>query len=100
MKFLDRIVTWIKHANADGVESRIASAAVYRSEGLTESGRPVLEGDSVRPWDGTMLGRIVEWMTGEVGKHFQIEGGNTHHGYKEFDEAIADYEETDSYNGG
>jgi hypothetical protein len=34
-------------------------------------------------------------------QHFQIEGGNTYHGYKEFDEAIADYlnEETDSYNG-
>ena len=32
----------------------------------------------------------MEWMSSEVGKHFQIEGGNTHQGYKEFDVAIAD----------
>jgi hypothetical protein len=57
---IDRIVTWIKHANSDGVESRIASAAVHRSEGLDKTGRPILEGESVRPWDGTMLGRITE----------------------------------------
>jgi hypothetical protein len=30
-------------------------------------------------------------MTSDVGKHFQIEGGNTHQGYKEFDVAIADF---------
>jgi hypothetical protein len=41
-------------------------------------------------------GKIMEWMTSNVGKHFQIEGkhfqiegGNTH-GFKEFDVAIAD----------
>ena len=44
----------------------------------------------MRPWDGTMMGRIMEWMTSNVGKHFQIEGGNTH-GFKEFDVAIADH---------
>jgi len=87
---IDRTVTWIKHANADGVEAKIASSAVHRSEGLTKSGTPIMEGNYVRPWDGTMLGRIMEWMTSEVGKHFQIEGGNTYQGYKEFDVAIAD----------
>jgi hypothetical protein len=35
-------------------------------------------------------GKIMEWMTSNVGKHFQIEGGNTH-GFKEFDVAIADH---------
>ena len=54
---IDRFVTWIKHANSDGVESKIASSAIYRSEGLTESGTPILEGEFVRPWDGTMMGR-------------------------------------------
>jgi hypothetical protein len=34
---IDRAVTWIKHANSDGVEHKIASAAVFRSEGLTKS---------------------------------------------------------------
>jgi hypothetical protein len=87
---IDRTVTWIKHANADGTEGKIASAAVHRSEGLTKTGTPIMEGNHVRPWDGTMLGRIMEWMTSDVGKHFQIEGGNTHQGYKEFDVAIAD----------
>ena len=80
---VDRFVTWIKHANSGGVESKIASSAIYRSEGLTESGTPILE--------GTMMGRIMEWMTSNVGKHFQIEGGNTHQGFKEFDVAIADH---------
>jgi hypothetical protein len=60
------------------------------AEGLTKTGTPIMEGIHVRPWDGTMLGRIMEWMTSDVGKHFQIEGGNTHQGYKEFDVAIAD----------
>ena len=48
---IDRIVTWIKHANSDGIEHKIASAAVFRSEGLTKSNSPILEGESVRPWD-------------------------------------------------
>jgi hypothetical protein len=43
---IDRFVTWIKHANSDGVESKIASSAIYRSEGLTESGTPILEENS------------------------------------------------------
>ena len=34
---IDRAVTWIKHANSDSVEHKIASAAVFRSEGLTKS---------------------------------------------------------------
>ena len=37
-------------------------------------------------WDDAWM----EWMTSDVGKHFQIEGRNTHQGYKEFDVAIAD----------
>ena len=72
---IDRTVTWIKHANADGAEGKIASAAVHRSEGLTKTGTPTMEGNHARPWDGTMLGRIMEWMTSDVGKYFQIEGG-------------------------
>jgi hypothetical protein len=75
---IGRIVTWIKHANSDGVEHKIASAAVFRSERLTKSNSPVLEGESVRPWDGTMIGRIMEWMSSDIGNYFQIEGGNTH----------------------
>jgi hypothetical protein len=65
---IDRIVTWIKHANSDGVEHKIASAADFRSEGLTKSNSPVLKGGSVRPWDGTMMGRIVEWMSSDIGR--------------------------------
>ena len=38
-----------------------------------------------------MLGRIMEWMSSDIGKCFHIEGGNTHNGYKEFDVAIADH---------
>jgi hypothetical protein len=37
---IDRSVTWVKHANLDGVESKIASAAVHRSQGLTKSRDP------------------------------------------------------------
>jgi hypothetical protein len=87
---IDRTMTWIKHANSDGVEHRIASAAVFWSEGLTKSNRPILEGEPVRPWDGTMMGRIMEWMSSDIGKYFQIEG-NTHNEYKELDVAIADH---------
>jgi hypothetical protein len=82
---INRIVTWIKHANSDGVEHKIASAAVFRSEGLTKSNSPILESESIRPWDGTMMGRIMGWLSSDIGKYFQIEGGNTHNGYKELD---------------
>ena len=44
------------------------------------------------------------WMASDVGKYFEIEGGNMHSGYKEHDAAIADCltggEGTESYNGG
>jgi hypothetical protein len=33
----------------------------------------------------------MEWVSSDIGKYFQIEGGNTHNGYKEFDVAIADH---------
>jgi hypothetical protein len=56
----------------DEVEHQIAAAAVLRSEGLTKSSYPLLEDEAVRPWDGTMMGRIMEWMTGDIGKYFQI----------------------------
>ena len=56
---IDRIVTWIMHANSDGVEHKIASAAVFRSERLTKSSCPILEGEAVGPWDGTMMRQIM-----------------------------------------
>jgi hypothetical protein len=37
------------------------------------------------------MGRIMEWMSSDIGKYFQIEGGNTHNGYKEYGAAIADH---------
>ena len=40
--------------------------------------------------DGTMLGRIVEWMTGDIGNDFSITGGSTNRGNREKDVAIAD----------
>ena len=33
----------------------------------------------------------MEWMSSGIGKYFQIEGGKSHNGYKEFDVAIADH---------
>jgi hypothetical protein len=75
------------HANLDGVEHKIASAAVFRSEGLTKSSCPILEGETVRPWDGTMM-RQNHGMDGQRRwKYFQIEGEITHSGYKEHDVA-------------
>jgi hypothetical protein len=38
-----------------------------------------------------MMGRTMEWLSSDIGKYFQIEGGNTHNGYKEFDVAITDH---------
>ena len=36
-------------------------------------------------------GIIMEWMSSGIGKYFQIEGGKSHNGYKEFDVDIADH---------
>ena len=58
-----------------------------RSEKLQQSSLPILECKIDRPWDGTMLGRVKEWLC----KHkFTIIGGKKNYGTRENDVAILD----------
>ena len=87
---IDRTVAWMKHANSGGDVSKIAASAIKRSGEIAPSSKPVLEQTEKSTWDGTMLGRIVEWMTGDIGNDFSITGGSTNRGNREKDVAIAD----------
>ena len=87
---IDRTVAWMKHANSGGDVGKIAASAIKRSEEIAPSSTAVLEQTEKPTWDGTMLGRIVEWMTGDIGKDFSITGGSTNRGNREKDIAIAD----------
>ena len=87
---IDRTVAWMKHANSGGDVGKIAASAIKRSEEIAPSSTAVLEQTEKPIWDGTMLGRIVEWMTGDIGKDFSITGGSTNRGKREKDIAIAD----------
>ena len=81
---IDRIVAWMKHANSGGVVGKIAASAVKRSGEIAPSSTAVLE------QDGTMLGQIVEWMTGDIGEDFSVTGGETNRGRREKDVAFAE----------
>jgi hypothetical protein len=63
----------------------IAASAVKRSGEIAPSSTAVLEQEDKTTWDGTMMGRIVEWMTGDIGKDFSITGGETNRGKREKD---------------
>ena len=65
---IDRTVAWMTYANSGGVVGEIAASAAKRSGEIAPSA--VLEQEDRTTWDGTMMGRIVEWMTGDIGKDF------------------------------
>jgi hypothetical protein len=65
---IDRIVAWMKHANSGGVVGKMAASAVKRSGEIVPSSTAALEQEDRTTWDGTMMGRIVEWMAGYIGK--------------------------------
>jgi hypothetical protein len=83
----DRIVNWMKHSHATLEEQKIVSAAFMRSEELQESNKPCMQCKTVRPWNGTMLGRLQEWITPT---DFEIVGGKQNFGKRENDVAIVD----------
>ena len=87
---IDRIVAWMKHANSGGVVGEIAAAAIKRSEEIAPSTTATLEQEEWTTWDGTMMGRIVEWMTGDIGRGFSITGGKVNRGKRENDVAISE----------
>ena len=60
-----------------------AAAAIKRSEEIAPSTTATLEQEDWTTWDGTMMGRIVEWMTGDKGKDFSITGGEVNRGKRE-----------------
>jgi hypothetical protein len=80
---IDRTVAWMMRANSGGVVGEIAASAVKRSREIAPSSTAVLEQVDKATWDGTMMGRIVEWMTGDIGKDFSITGGATNRGGSE-----------------
>ena len=86
----DRIVAWMKNANSGGVVGEIAAAAIKRSEEIAPSTTATLEQEDWTTWDGTMMGRIVEWMTGDIGRGFSITGGKVNRGKRENDVAISE----------
>jgi hypothetical protein len=87
---IDRIVAWMKHANSGGVVGKIAAAAIKRSQEIAPSTTATLEQEEWTTWDGTMMGRIVEWMTGDIGRDFSITGGKINRGKRENDVAISE----------
>ena len=84
---IDRIVTYLKHSFGEKEESSIFAAAVMRSENLQQSNLPCLECSVQRPWDGTVLGRVKEWLASH---DYKIVGGKTNFGHKVNDIAILD----------
>lgn len=69
---------------------KIAASAVKRSGEIAPSSTATLEQEDRATWDGTMMGRIVEWMTGDIGKDFSIIGGEINRGKREKDVAISE----------
>jgi hypothetical protein len=87
---LAEYVAWVKHANSGGDVGKIAASAIKRSSAIAPSSTAVLEQEDKTPWDSTMMGHIVEWMTGDIEKDFSITGGEVNRGRREKDVAIAD----------
>ena len=84
---IDRIITYLKHSYTSGREEEIFTAAVKRSEIQQESSTPVLECKTARPWDGTMLGRVKEFL---ATSDFSISGGKQNCGHRTHDVSILD----------
>ena len=84
---IDRVVTYLKHSFTSGEEADIFAAAVKRCDDLQQSHTPALESKAVLPWDGTMLGRVKEWLSKN---DFAITGGKQNYGMRENDVAIID----------
>ena len=80
----------MKHANSGGVVGEIAAAAIKRSDENTPSTTATLKQEDWTTWDRTMMGRIVEWMTGDIRKDFSITGGKVNRGKREKDVAISE----------
>ena len=68
----------------------IAAAAIKRSDENTPSTTATLKQEDWTTWDRTMMGRIVEWMTGDIRKDFSITGGKVNRGKREKDVAISE----------
>jgi hypothetical protein len=60
---IDRIVAWAKQEDSDGNVNKIAASAVTRSGEIVPSSTAVLEQEDKTPWDSTVMGHIVKWMT-------------------------------------
>jgi len=68
-------------------ESDILAGAIKRSELLHQSRTPILERTDLKLWDGTWIGRIAMSLSGS---NLSIRGGQTNHGFRGGDVALAD----------
>jgi len=84
---IDRLTAWFRHAHSGGKELAIVSAAMLRSTELHQSSTPTSQNKQYLPWDGTMLGRVNEWLSDSP---FQILGALQNNGHRENDISVLD----------
>jgi hypothetical protein len=87
MVFADRVTAIFRHHFRGGQESDILAGAIKRSELLHQSRTPILERTDLKLWDGTWIGRIAMSLSGS---NLSIRGGQTNHGFRDGDVALAD----------